>query len=107
MADLKHTLALIRAKRAELSAQYPDGGLYMVTLPSAQHGTIGGRMVQCDVALAAEGLVKGTHFLATEEAVAQYKLAQEKARKDILAADARAEGRIQFIAPQPEVKGRK
>lgn len=87
MGNVNKYYADIAAKRTELAGQFPQGDCLVISVNNQDKNSTAGNMAEVPVGMAARLLVEGTHRVATPEDHKAFKDGQEKARKDIAAAN--------------------
>ena len=87
MANLRDRYLQEKAKLAELTAQYPEGYLVMMSVPSDTYNTKGGVTMEVPVDIAARCLMQATHRIATEAEVEAFRTNQRELAKRIAVMD--------------------
>ena len=85
--QLQNYYADMRAKRAELSAQFPSGYCYVMSLANRDRNSTAGNIAEVCVDTAARTIIEGTHRLTTADELTEHLEVQDaNRRRDALGA---------------------
>lgn len=87
MADINKRFLDIKEKLQELTKQYPQGCLLMVSLRNTDKNTTAGQFTEVSLAKAAEHLVDGTYRMTTEDEQKAYVKSQDETREALRVAN--------------------